>query len=149
MQREAPDRMHQHGLAECGTAPGAALAINRSFHVDERQRHKFGEAARFRLQRTDAQEMSRPVLVAIDVPEHDGGRAFEASMVRRAHDVEPLLGADLVGTKNDAYLIVENFRRGAGERSKACGLEPLQKRLDLYAERCSTLMHLQRRERVN
>src|SRR2546430_8226001 len=53
MQREAGDRVHQHGLPEGWTTPGAALEINRGFHMHERQRHGLREAARLLLQLAD------------------------------------------------------------------------------------------------
>src|SRR5262249_43221633 len=63
VQREAGDRVHQHGLPEGGTTPRAALEIDRGFHMHERQRHELSEAARLFLQPPDAQKVSRPMLV--------------------------------------------------------------------------------------
>src|SRR5262245_10093395 len=54
VQREAGDRVHQHGLPESGTTPRAAVEIDRGFQMHERQRHELGEAARLFLQLPDA-----------------------------------------------------------------------------------------------
>src|SRR5215469_15424420 len=67
MQREARDRVHQHGLPEGRTTPGAALEIDRGLHMHEGQRHELGKAARLFLQLPDAYKVSRPMLVAVDM----------------------------------------------------------------------------------
>jgi hypothetical protein len=38
--------------------------------------------------------------------------------MRRAHHLEPLAGADLVGAKDGAHLVVEDFRRRARQRAE-------------------------------
>ncbi len=72
-----------------------------------------------RLQITNAQQVSRPVPVAVNVAEHDRGRGTQSGFVRRAHDLEPSIGPDLVGAKRDPNLIVEDFSSRAWQRCQA------------------------------
>ena len=51
------------------------------------QRHELGEAARLLLQLAHAQQMARPMLVAVDVAEHDGRGAAQSQ--RRAPCASP------------------------------------------------------------
>ena len=50
MQREPRHRVHQHRLAQRRSLARLAAQIHRRFHVHERQRHEFGDAAGLRLQ---------------------------------------------------------------------------------------------------
>ena len=76
IERQAGDGVHEHGLAEGRALAGAALQVDGRLHVHERQRHELGEAAGPLLQRADALQVARPVAVAVDVAEHDGGGAL-------------------------------------------------------------------------
>ena len=71
------------------------------------------------LQGAHAQEVPRPVPVAVDVAEHDGGGAAQAHRVRRLHHLEPLRGVDLVGAEDGAHLVVEDLGRRAGQAGEA------------------------------
>src|SRR3546814_13982122 len=55
--------MHQHCLAISRPRTRIALAPDGRFHMNERQRHEFGEAAGFFLQCTNTQQMPGPVAV--------------------------------------------------------------------------------------
>ena len=77
--------VHEHGLAEGRPLARLPLEVDRRLHVHERQRHELGEAAGALLQRAHAQQVPRPVPVAVDVAEHDGGGAPEADGVRGLH----------------------------------------------------------------
>ena len=83
------------------------------------QRHELGEAAGARLQFAHAQQMPRPVPVAVDVAEHDGRRASEADVVRGLHHLEPLGGGDLVRAQDRAHLVIEDFGRRARKAAEA------------------------------
>ena len=85
----------------------------RCFHVHERQRHELSEAAGFFLQIADAQQVSRPVGISIDMAEHDRGGGAQADGVRIAHHIEPLFGVHLVRTDDGADLVVEDLGRRA------------------------------------
>src|SRR5262249_34958763 len=126
------------------TTPGPALEIDRGFHVHERQRHELGEAARLFLQLPDAQKVSRPMLVAIDVTEHDGRGAAQAAAMCGTHHLEPLIGADLVAAEHGAHLVVEDFRRRAWQRAEPRRLQRVEKICDRNAERRRALMHFER-----
>ena len=55
----------------------------------------------------------------LDVPEHDRRRRPQADGVRGAHDLEPLLGAQLVGAEDAPHLVVEDLRGGARQAAEA------------------------------
>src|SRR3546814_7067757 len=71
--------MHQHCLAISRPRTRIALAPDGRFHMNERQRHEFGEAAGFFLQCTNTQQMPGPVAVLIDMAEHDRRRRAQRS----------------------------------------------------------------------
>ena len=52
--------------------------VHRRFHVHERQRHEFGEAAGLCLQVAQRQQMPRPGDRPLDMAVHDGGRSCAA-----------------------------------------------------------------------
>ena len=149
MQHQPRHRMHQNHFAEGRPAPRAPLEIDRRFHVHEGQRHEFGEAAGLDLQIADADQMPRPVLVALDVSEHDGRGRAKAEPMRGAHHVQPFVGADLVVAQRVAHLVVENFRRRARQGAEPGLLEPRQEFADRHAERLRALMDFERRERMH
>lgn len=113
IEHQTRNRVHQHGLAERRPLARTALDVNRRFHRHERQRHEFREHPGFRLQRADAQQMPRPMIVAIDVAEHDRRRRPQPNVVRRAHDLEPLRRRYLIRAQDRPHLVIENFRRRA------------------------------------
>ena len=119
MQRQAGDRMHQHGLPIGRPQPAEALKMQGRFGRNERQRHEFSEASGAALKIADVQQMPRPVPLVIDMAEHDSGGGLDAKGVGRFDDFKPLGGRDLVWTDDGADFIVEDFRRGAGQRAKA------------------------------
>src|SRR6185436_10306744 len=135
MQHETRDGMHQERLPETRTRTRASRAPERRLHVDEGQRNELGEAARAPLQLADPHQMSRPVLETVDVAEHDGRRAPQAYAVRGLHDLEPLGGAQLVGTEYVAYLVIQDLGRRAGQGRETLRLEPLQERLERKTQR--------------
>jgi hypothetical protein len=59
-KHQARNRMHQHRLAEGRTGARHSAPPHRRFHVHERQRHEFGEAAGVLLQRPDPQQDAAP-----------------------------------------------------------------------------------------
>ncbi len=149
VQHQARDRMHQHRLAVGRAAPCPALEVDRRLHRHEGQRHEFGEAAGARLQCADAQQMPRPVLVAVDMTVHDRDRAAQPDAMRRLHDLEPLPGLDLVGADHGADLVVEDLGRGAGQGAEPGLLQLAQKVRDRAAEGLGALPDLERREGVD
>src|SRR5215472_9839178 len=146
MERETRHGVHEHGLAEGGSAARATLEIDRRLHVDEGQRDELGEAARSRLMLAHVQQVSRPVLGPIDVPKHDRGRALEALGVRGRHHVEPLRGVDLVGADYTPDLVVQNFRRGARKRTETGFAQHREEIRHVYAEGLGALPDLERGE---
>src|SRR6185437_6272670 len=126
--------------------PAEALKMQGRFGRNERQRHKFSEASGAALKIADVQQMPRPVPVVIDMAEHDSGGGLEAKGVGRFDDFEPLGGRDLVWTDDGADFIVEDFRRGAGQRAKAGFFQLRQKRFDWNAEGGRALPYFQGRE---
>ncbi len=95
-EREPRHRVHQDGLAQARALARQALAVDRRLHVHERQRHELGEAAGALLQPPDVQQVPRPVLIAFDMAEHDGGGGPQARAVRGLHHIEPLAGGELL-----------------------------------------------------
>ena len=149
MQREAADRMHQHGFAEGRSHARRALQRDRRLGGDEGQRHQLGEAAGILLQVAQAQQMACPVLHLVDMAEHDGGRRAQADLVGGAHDVEPLVGRDLVGAEDVAHFVVEHLGGRAGQAAQA-GIAQLCKIVgDRQAERRGAMPDLERREGVD
>ena len=141
--------MHQHRLTESGAAPGAALEINRGFHMHKRQRDELGEATGLLLQLANAQKVSRPMLVVLDMAEHDGCGAAQAAAMGGTHHVEPASGVDLVGAEHGAHLIIEDFRRRARKRAQPRGLQRAQKRLEREPKGRGALMHFEGGEGVH
>ena len=82
MQGEARDCVHEERFAQRRTGAGDALAPQRRLHVHERQRHELGEAVRLALQVADGDQVARPVLDPLHVPEHDRRGAAQADRVR-------------------------------------------------------------------
>src|SRR2546429_9635396 len=113
MQSETGHCMHQHRLAKRWTLARPAFQVDRRFHVHERKWDELGEAARAYLQCTHAQQMACPVLITLDVPEHDGRGGLEAHAMGGLDRVQPGLRVELVRTDDAADLVVENFRGGA------------------------------------
>src|SRR3546814_428990 len=72
VQYDPCNGMHQHCLAISRPRTRIALAPDGRFHMNERQRHEFGEAAGFFLQYTNTQQMPGPVAVLIDMAEQIG-----------------------------------------------------------------------------
>src|SRR5262245_9093822 len=93
--------------------------------------------------------MSRPMLVAVDMTEHDGRGAAQSAAMGCTHHLEPLVGADLVRAKHGAHLVVEDFRRCAWQRAEPRRLQRAEEALDRDAERRGALMHFERRKRVD
>ena len=149
MQRQPRHGVHQHRLAERRTAPRTPLAIDRGFHVHERQRHKLGEAAGFLLQRANAQQMPAPMFVTIDMAEHDGRRALQSGAMSRTHHLQPARGGDLVRADDGADFVVEDFGRGSRQRAETGAAQLRQEFGNRHAERLRAVMNLERRERMD
>ena len=149
MQHETRHRVHQHSLAVGRAAAGASLQINGRLHRHKRQWHELGEAACPGLQRADAQQVSGPVLVAVDMAVHDRDCAAQLGGVRGFHDFEPLAGLDLVGADHRADLIVEDLGRSAGQRAQSSRLQLAQEIGERAAESLGALPDLERREGVD
>jgi hypothetical protein len=78
--------------------------------------------------------------------EHDGGRRAQADAMRGAHDLEPLVGRDLVGTEDVAHFVVEDLGRRAGQAAEA-GVAQLGEIVgDRALERRGAVPDFQRRE---
>ena len=118
MQGQPGDRVQEQRLAEGRARPRPALQPHRRLHVHERQRHELGEAARPLLLLARPQQVPRPVLRPLDVPEHDRHVRAQADAVRGLVHGEPLLGRDLVGADDRAHLVVEDLRRRARAASR-------------------------------
>src|SRR4051794_20513291 len=110
MQSESRDRVHQQRLAESRALARAALQIDRRFHVDERQWNEFGKTAGARLQRTDPQQVSRPIRIAFDVAEHDRRRRLEAYVMRGLDGPQPGISVELIRADHASDVVVENLR---------------------------------------
>ena len=150
VQDEARDAVHQQRLAEGRAAPRLAAEVHRRFHMDEGQRHEFGEAARLGLQVAQRQQMARPVQRPLDMAEHDGGGACAgrgecAVRATSSHS----RGVDLVRADDGADLVVQDLRRGARQGAEAGRLQPRQVVAQRQAERRRALRHLERREGVD
>ena len=89
------------------------------------------------------------MLIAIDMSKHDRGRAADAQPVCRPHHLEPGLGVDLVGAKNGANLIVEDFRGRTRQRAEAGSLERGKEVVQRQSQRPRPLVDFQRRERMD
>ena len=146
VQRQPADRMHQHRLAEGRAHARLALERDRRLGGDERQRHQLGEAAGVLLQVADAQQVARPMHRPVDMAEHDRRRRAQADAVRGAHDLEPLVGRDLVGAEDVAHLVVEHLGRGAGQAAEAGVAQLGQVVGEREAERGGAVPDLERRE---
>ena len=70
--------------------------------------------------------MPRLIDGRLDVPEHDRGGRAQAHGVCGAHDLEPLLGAQLVGTEHAPHLVVQDLGRRAGQAAEPCVAELLE-----------------------
>lgn len=92
MERQPRYRMHEHGFPESRTAARTPLPPQRSLHMYVGKRHEFGNSSSPRLQRTKAQQMSRPVCRALHMPEHNGRRGTQADLVSRFHHLQPFIG---------------------------------------------------------
>ena len=57
--------------------------------------------------------------------------------------------SDLVGAERRADFVVQDFRRGAGQRSEAGVFQRSEELADGHADRRGALMHFERRERVD
>ena len=69
--------------------------------------------------------------------------------MRRAHDVEPPLGADLVRAEHGAHLVVEDLGGGARQRAQAVIFERKQEFPNRHFQRLGALMHFERRKRMD
>ena len=116
---DAPDGVHQEGLAERRPPPRLLLQIDGRCHVDERQGDELGEPARLLLERPRAHHVARPVHRPFDGAEHDRDVRPQSERVCRAVGLQPLLRIDLVAADHLADLVVEDLGRRAGQ-----GLEP-------------------------
>ena len=85
----------------------------------------------------------------LDVAEHDRRRRAHADGVRSAHHLEPLLGIDLVGAEDGAYLVVEDLGGGAGHAAEPGLLQLAQVVGQSPLHRRRALPDLERRKRVH
>ncbi len=90
--------------------------------------------------------MARPMLVALDMAEHDRHRAPQADAVRRFHDLQPFGGLDLVGADDRADLVVEDLGGGAGQGAEPGVAQFAQEIGEAAAERLGALPHFEGRE---
>ena len=141
--------MHQQRLPPGRPPARPAPQIHGRFHVDERQRHEFGQPAGALLEIADVEEMRGPGLRPLDVPEHDGGGGAQAYPVRGLDHFEPFAGVELVRTDALAHLVVEDLGRRAGEAAETLRAQPLQKRAQGHAERLRAVRDFERREGVH
>ena len=96
-----------------------------------------------------SEQMPRPVLRLLDVPEHDRHVRAQADAVRGLVHGEPLRGRDLVGADDRAHLVVEDLRRRARQRAEAEVAQHPEVVLERQAERLRALPDLERRERMD
>ncbi len=66
-----------------------------------------------------------------------------------SHRLQPFVGVELVRADDGAHLVVEDLRRGAGQRAEPGFLEPHEEFRDRDAERRRAVPHFQRREGVH
>ena len=125
------------------------LQPHRRLHVHERQRHELREAARPLLLRARPQQVARPVLGRLDVPEHDRHVRAQADAVRGCVHGEPLVGRDLVRADHRPHLVVQDLGGSPGKRAEAQRAEPRQVVLERQPERLGSLPHLERGEGVD
>ena len=69
--------------------------------------------------------------------------------MRRLDDLDPLPGAQLVGTDPGAHRVVQDLGRGAGKRTEPLVAQAREERRDAHAERARAVRHLERRERMD
>ena len=143
-----PDRVDEQHLPERRARPGPPLEVERRGHVHERERHELGEAAGLGLQGPGPHQMAGDVDRRFDVAEHDGDVRAQTDLVGAAVRVEPLVGRDLVGADDGAHLVVEDLRRGAGQRREPGLVEGGEVVGQRHAEAAGALGHLERGERV-
>ena len=148
------DGVDEHGLAERRAAPRLALEVDRRRHVHERKADELGEpdgADRHRLllQVAGAHDVAGPVDRLLDGTEHHRHVGVQADPVRHPVRLEPLLGVDLVGAQDRPDLVVEDLRRGAGQRRQPDVLQPAHVRLEVFAEPLGAFGHLEGGEPVD
>ena len=117
--------------------------------MDEGQGDKFGEAAGLFLQGADAQQVARPVAIALDMAEHDRRGAAQADAMGHAHHFDPFVCADLVRAYQRADFGVEYLGRGAGQGGEARRLQLRQIILQRQAQRMRAMGNFQRGESVD
>ena len=117
--------------------------------MHERQRHELGEAAGAHLQVTHRHQMPRPMRGGVDMAEHDsrGGRKTDA--VRRLDASSHAAVVSLSGQITGADLVVEDFRRRAGQAAEAGIAQPFEESPHRNAERRRAVRHLERGERMD
>src|SRR6202042_3620031 len=97
----------------------------------------------------DPDKMARPMLITIDVAEHDRRRRTKPGLVGRAHDFKPFERVHLIGAQELARLVVEDLGRGSWQRAKPRRLQLGKKLRERQAKRFRALEHLKRRKRVH
>ena len=85
----------------------------------------------------------------LDRAEHHRDVRVQADPVGDSVRLEPFLGVDLVGAQDRPDLVVEDLRRGAGQRRQTGILQPAQVRLEVLAEPLRAFGHLERGEPVD
>ena len=126
------------------------LEVDRRLHVHERQRHELGEAAGALLQLAHAQQVPRPVPVAVDVAEHDGGGAPAGP--RRARSPSPRSHCAVVILSGHRTARTSSSRISAavpGRLRQPRVLEPRQIVAQRQPQRLGAVPDLQRREGVH
>ena len=149
VERQAGHRVHQNRLAEGRPLAGAALEVERRLHVDEGERHELGEAAGPFLQVAQPEQVPGPVPGAFDVAVHDRRRCPIADAVGGFHDLEPLVGVQLVGADDRADLVVQDLGGGPREGAESGVPEPEQVVAKRHVERRRALPDLERRKGVD
>ena len=86
--------------------------------MHERQWHEFSEAARPFLQVSNPHEVPSPVFWLFYVSVHDCRGGAETHLMCCLHDLQPLVGVDLVRTDDRPNLVVENFGSCTGQRAQ-------------------------------
>ena len=128
VEEDARDRVHPAVVLE--RRPGSRLPreVDRRVLVHERERHELREPTGALLDTSEPPDVRHPMRRSVDVPVHDRGRGPQADLVRGGHDLLPGVSGQLPFRQHPADVVVEDLRRGAGDRPEAAVLglgEPL------------------------
>ena len=149
VEEQARERERLHVVDGRDFFPRLAVALKRRVAGLERPHDERAEAARLVLETPDARHARDALLHGLAEADDHRRRALHADFVRRAHDVEVVVGRNLLRAHAAPHGVVEDFRAAAWQAREARILQAQQRLADGETRFPCEMLDFRRRERMD